>query len=110
MADSFQPPLGSREERAAYNESWARDVNSARAEWQSGSMLGFRCECETIGCAQLIDLEPSEWERIRAKPNRFVIAPGHDGPGDMESVVERGDRFWVVEKHGEAGRVAEELA
>ena len=46
---------------------------------------------------------------VRAEPNRFAVAPHHVAD-DVEAVVEKHSRFWLVEKLGEAGEVAEELA
>ena len=37
------------------------------------------------------------------------MAPDHIAPED-ETVIEECDRFWIIEKRGEAGEVAEELA
>ena len=45
----------------------------------------------------------------RAKPNRFAVAPDHVAP-DIEVVVMKHSRFWLVEKLGVAGDVAEEHA
>jgi hypothetical protein len=47
VAESFQPPFGSREERMAYNEAWCRGINERKAEWMKGgdAVAGFRCEC-----------------------------------------------------------------
>jgi hypothetical protein len=110
MRDSLQPPFGSREERVAYNESWARELNRARLEWQAGGgTIGFRCECARVDCDALIELTASEWADVRSEGNRFAVFPGH-ATGDVESVVAEDDRFWIVEKHGKAGEVAEKLA
>jgi hypothetical protein len=34
---------------------------------------------------------------VHSAPNRFTVLPGHV-LGDVEWVVETGDRYWVVEK------------
>ena len=43
---------------------------------------------------------------VRAEPNRFAVAPYHVAD-DVEAVVKKHSRFWLVEKLGEAGEVAE---
>ena len=48
-------------------------------------------------------------EEARSRPNRFAVAPGHVA-GDLEVVVKEYPHFWLIEKHGEAGEVAEKLA
>jgi hypothetical protein len=45
---------------------------------------------------------------VRSEPTRFIVAPGHENL-ELERVVERHDRFFVVEKFGTAGRIAERL-
>jgi hypothetical protein len=111
VPESFQPPLGSREERIAYNEAWCRDVNQRRARWtESGDpAAGFRCECWQVDCGERILLSAGEWEEVRSRPNRFAVAPGHVAD-DIEVVVKEYPRFWLVEKHGEAGEVTKKLA
>ena len=111
VADSPQPLFGSREKRIAYNEDWCRDVNERKAEsMKSGDpVAGFRCECWHANCAERIPLSGREWQEVRARPNRFAVAPGHVAV-ELEAVVEEYPHFWLIEKHGEAGDVAEKLA
>jgi hypothetical protein len=108
---SFQPPLGSREERIAYNEAWCRDLNERMAKSMGGdvSAEGFRCECWRVGCEERMPLSAGDWEEVRSRPNRFAVAPGHVAD-DLEAVVKEYPHFWLMEKHGEAGDVAEKLA
>jgi hypothetical protein len=111
VSDSFQPPLGSREERIAHNEAWSRSLNERKAEWMSGRdpMAGFRCECWQADCSERILLSGSEWEMVRSRPNRFAVAPDHVAD-NIEAVIDEHSRFWLVEKYGKAGQIAEELA
>ena len=46
---------------------------------------------------------------VRAQPNRFAVAPGHVAES-FEAVLREYPHFWVVEKFGEAGEIAEQLA
>ena len=111
VADAFQMPFGSRDERIAHNEAWSRSLNERRAEWVSGrdETTGFRCECWQRDCPERVPLSPADWKMVRAKPNRFVVAPGHVAD-EFEAVVDEFPRFWFVEKLGEAGAVAKDLA
>jgi hypothetical protein len=104
-------PFASREERIAHNEAWARSLNERRAEWvrDRDERMEFRCECFDRDCPERVLLSTDEWRSARAEPNRFVVAPGHVAE-NSEAVVKAHDRFWLVEKFGAAGKVAEELA
>jgi hypothetical protein len=104
-------PFGSRIERIAHNEAWARSLNERRAEWvsSSGEAPGFRCECWQRDCPERVPLSEMDWAMARSRPNRFVVAPGHVAE-EVEGVVNEFSEFWLVEKLGEAGAVAESLA
>jgi len=52
-------------------------------------------------------MSPEEYETVRRDSRRFVVAPGHEAPG-IEDVVERTDRFRVVQKHEDVRDVVEE--
>ena len=97
------------EQRVGLNEATFRAVNEgiARAEGEPGDpeRVGFRCECARLGCTTILEIPPSEYEAVRAHGRRFIVAPGHVVP-ETESVVDRHESYEVVEKHGEAGRLA----
>ena len=99
-----------KQQRAAANEATIRDVNEGieRGQWpgEEDSPVGFRCECAQLGCNQLIELSVREYEEIRANPRRFVVIPGHECP-EVETVVETGRGYVIVEKRELAGEVAE---
>jgi hypothetical protein len=98
--------------RAAENESIFRDANE-RVEQRLGELTleqgrsPFLCECEDLHCRQMLRLSREEYEAVRSRPNRFVLAPGHLFTDAR--VVSAGERYQVVEKTGEAGQVAVEL-
>jgi hypothetical protein len=98
-------------QRIAGNEARFRDVNEAisRGQWpgEGDSVVGFRCECATLGCNRVVELTFPEYEQVRAHPRRFVVVPGHEH-GDVEKVVETRSDYLVVEKIDEAGERAEE--
>ena len=99
----------SRAERAARNEALFREVNerireaSARFEVSHGEFL---CECSDGGCTQTLTMTLDEYETVRSRGNRFAVLAGHEDPA-VERIVERKDAFSVVEKTGEAARIAE---
>ena len=96
--------------RIAANEAAFREVNEgiARGQWpgEADAPIGFRCECARLGCNQMIELSPREYERVRAHSRHFLVAPGHEFP-DIETVVGTGAGYVVVEKIGLAGRSAD---
>jgi hypothetical protein len=96
--------------RIAKNEGLFREVNEAieRGQWpgEEDSRTAFRCECARLDCNRMISLTPREYERIRSTPRRFVVVSGHEVE-TVETVVETGDGYAVVEKRDEAGRLAE---
>jgi hypothetical protein len=101
--------------RAAENEALLRSVNE-RVEALNrmfdlvtpyGSWI---CECARLDCVQRVDMTLAEYEALRQHPTRFVVAPGdeHLWP-DVETVVERTPRYWIVEKVATAADVAAAL-
>lgn len=110
-AKSLHPRLGSREERIAYNEAWSRSLNEQRAEWAAGDEArpSFQCECWQQDCTQRIPLSRHDWEMVRAEPNRFAVAPHHVAD-NFEAVIKAFPGFWMIEKFGTAGQIAEQLA
>jgi hypothetical protein len=111
VAESCEPAAGSREGRIALNEAFSRELNERKAEWIEGGQVvaGFRCECWQVDCSERFQLSSREWHEVRSRSNRFAVLPGHIA-SEHETVVKEYPHFWLVEKHGEAGEVAEELA
>ncbi len=60
------------------------------------------------GGTRPIELTPEQYERIRANTRRFFMADGHNAP-EAEVIVERHERYIVVEKVEDGGSVAEDL-
>lgn len=99
--------------RAATNESVFRELNEQLDRSSAGAssdVWGFVCECADISCTTVLAVPLGEYELVRAVPERFLVAPD-DGHVDVtvERVVERRPEYWVVEKFGLAGDVAEAL-
>lgn len=86
------------------NDCVAAEARAAGAA--PGRRWHFLCECPISECTIALEIELGEYLRIRSNPTWFVIMPHHDLPlGDR--VVERRAGFWIIEKEGEARRVAE---
>jgi hypothetical protein len=88
-------------QRVAMNEATFRKVNEGMEVGQDPSgVLTFVCECGRLGCNKLIQLTRAEYEAIRQNPRRFAIRDGHE-IREVEAIVERHDRYVVVEKAGD---------
>jgi hypothetical protein len=64
------------------------------------------CECGQDSCSQTVDLTLAEYEQSHQQHDRFVVVPGHEDE-QLERVVERNERYLVVDKFGEAEHIAE---
>jgi hypothetical protein len=99
-----------RARRIAQNETSARRVNESideeRAEEGEPGPRWFVCECAHADCAELLDVGSRRYHEIRANPHHFIVLPGHEEP-DVEVVVEARPEYLVVEKVGEARRIAD---
>lgn len=101
------------EQRAARNEALFREVNQniALLDERHGTTPAdpvFLCECADAGCTEQLSVDSDTFRRVREQPRLFLLRPGHDDP-QLEHVVERHRDYVIVEKTGEAGRVAEEI-
>jgi hypothetical protein len=101
--------------RGARAQSMFRDVNERvkqiKEVFSVVVPLGdWVCECAQQECAVRISLTTDEYEAVRSKPNRFAVAPDETHLfSEMEDVVERNERFWVVDKRGRAAELAAEV-
>ena len=95
-----------RLERQARNESLTRNVNEqvatldARAVGWAGPdrLFDFHCECgRGDGCGERVQMTLEEYERVRQQQDRFAVVPGHESD-EIEHVVERSERFFLVDK------------
>ncbi len=102
-----------RARRVSANEALFREVNERIEGLSSGfgpgpAALTIVCECGDPTCVRQLRVEPQAYERVRADPQLFLVASGHELP-DVESVVEVHDAYEVVRKHpGAPAAVAEE--
>jgi hypothetical protein len=115
-------PTRERDLRAARNEDLFRRLNERLhvltqfgspedgAEDGQPQRERFVCECASASCSQVVELTPGEYTAVREGARRFLVYPdaSHTLP-DVERVVRRHRRYWVVEKVGDAGDAAEAL-
>ena len=95
--------------RRARNEALFREVNEQvrTVSGQFGTQAeetAFVCECSNDGCVQRIRVPGDVYERVRQNPRRFLLVPGHEN--EFERIVERANGYLIVEKEGDAGRIA----
>jgi aerobic-type carbon monoxide dehydrogenase small subunit (CoxS/CutS family) len=95
--------MNERERKIGENEALYRTVNE-RIEGLNqvfGTLTNTMtvvCECGDGACAEQIEIDIADYERIRADPTFFIIVPGHEIV-DVEDVVEERETFHVVQKH-----------
>ena len=105
--------MGRSAERTARNEARFRAANEQIHDKVAELELAERpnpylCECEDERCTTIVLLSSEEYEAVRSRPRRFLVARSHQSPGDH--VVAEYDGFTVVDKAGEEGRLVEETA
>ncbi len=87
----------------AKNEALFRDVNEKVREIDNAhggatsELAEFLCECGNADCLERVPMTLHEYERIRSNPVHFAFLAGHENP-EVERIVERTDRYVVVEK------------
>jgi hypothetical protein len=101
-----------RERRLAENEMLFRQVNEgveqiASRHADDGHVYEFYCECANADCTMHVHATLVQYEDVRANGRRFLIIPEHSLP-EIETVVERTESFWVIEKEGDAGELVEQ--
>ena len=99
--------------RLAQNEDFFREVNEKISEKAESHGLDshryeFFCECSDASCMERVSITLLEYEYIRSEPTRFVVKKNHV-VREIEHIVETVPDHMVIEKHGEAGRIAVEL-
>jgi len=95
--------MDERARRVGLNEALFRTVNDEVRDVSkrfavTAEPMSVVCECERTDCYERIEVKLDEYERVRSDSTLFFVRPGHDAP-DVESVVERHDHYWIVQKH-----------
>ena len=98
-----------RQERAARNQAFFREVNERIEELSRPAYSrAFICECCNETCHETLSIAIDEYEQMRSDGNRFAVLPGHEVP-EVEEIIDANDRYLIVAKLGTGGRVAEQL-
>jgi hypothetical protein len=100
-----------RARRAGQNQSLFRAVNERLRSIAEGFDLlthsaDVKCECADLDCTEQFSMTIKEYEELRQAPTHFAVRPGHVIP-EVERVVDGNTHYVVVEKLGEAARIAE---
>jgi hypothetical protein len=75
----------------------SREVNDRIARLNDDSPSGeFICECGSNSCLAPITLSTREYERIRRRPDTFLVAPGHWSQ-KYDRVVYETERYQLVQ-------------
>ncbi|HEY6583378.1 MAG TPA: hypothetical protein VIZ29_00895 [Gaiellaceae bacterium] len=98
--------------RAARNQTLFREVNERVKDVNEpfGDAVAppdWVCECADPTCIEKITMSMEDYEALRSDPRHFAVAP-HESHVffEVEGVVTRTERYWIVEKVGTAGAVA----
>ena len=102
----YSSRMSERERRIGENESYWRQVNEL-APPHPGMLSEVFCECGRLECRERVSMTASEYASVRARSTTFVVVPGHEIV-DAERVIQTTERYSVVEKDGEAARIAVE--
>jgi hypothetical protein len=100
--------VGARADRIARNEALFRNVNERVRELANelgAGPVAFVCECGQADCTESLRVSVADYERIRAEPTHFIVAPGHESP-EVERIVERTEHYDVVRKNSEEAEIA----
>jgi hypothetical protein len=101
--------MESRGGRVARNEALFREVNERINEvGKDAERLLLLCECGDLGCREVVEMTPAEYEAVRAEGERFFVVPGHEDLA-VDRVIDQTAGFLVVKKVGEGGDVARDL-
>ena len=92
------------------NEHLAQVYNQFVAGLEPGEkapeLLELFCECgHQPPCRERVNVSVVTYERVRADPTTFILAPGH-GVAAVEAMIERGDGFLIARNFGRAAAIA----
>lgn len=96
-----------REERLAANEARWREINEGSRAVSDPEPNSIFCECSDRTCVYRVTIGVEKYVEVRENPRRFMVRPGHEVP-DVETVVERTEDFYVVEKPPEVDHIIDQ--
>jgi hypothetical protein len=91
-----------RRTRLAVNEGIFRTVNERIQEVNDSfatvtDAFEIVCECSDASCVTQISVTKAAYEHVRADPELFIVASGHEKP-EVESMVQKKAAYDVVRK------------
>jgi hypothetical protein len=94
--------VASRDTRREQNQKLFRMGNERLSDviddrLPRAARVPFLCECADESCDGRVELDRGQWEIVAAKPNQFVMVPGH-ARSEGEIVVGALDGYDVVRK------------
>ena len=87
-------------QRLSRNQLIFREVNERVREMADGAPNGkaeYLCECGDVTCTERIQMVLSQYEAVRARPNAFLMIPGHERL-EVERILDTPDGYMIVEK------------
>jgi hypothetical protein len=102
-------------QRVAENEARVRKVNeeieAAVERLQPDlSLIPFVCECGHLECVVILRLSLADYNAVRKDARWFICSPGHElTQAGHERVIKARDGYVIVEKQGDAAKIAERL-
>ena len=112
----MEPEDESRARKVALNQSTFRCANERieRAaqshHFHASQRVPFICECSDPSCRELVMLSLIDYEALRAHPDRFFLAAGHEDEEEThERILDAEQGYVIVEKIGTAGVEAARL-
>lgn len=106
--------LEAQQRRLAQNQALFREINSHVVELNEnfegfGHGSAFVCECANTECAETVELSRAEYERIRTNSRWFFVAASEEHVfSEVEEVIERNGRYYVVEKFEAGAEIADQ--
>jgi hypothetical protein len=94
----------SRDTRREQNQMRFRRANeglhdAVEDRVQESQPVPFLCECADDDCLGTVNVLPSEWEAVAAKPNHFLMEAGHQ-QSEGEEVVGSLREYEIARKPG----------
>jgi hypothetical protein len=98
-------------ERRVRNEALFREVNERIHDLSlmNPAPAEYLCECGRPECMSAFPVPPETYTSVREHELRFLVRPDHVDP-ELEVVVERTERYAVVEKVGAAAEAVESVS
>ena len=107
MADDRQRRIGRNE--ALFREMNERIERVTETLQTTTEKIAILCECGDETCTERIEVQLSEYERVRQDSTLFIVRSGHEKL-EVERVVEQNENHVVVRKRaGPAAELAREL-